>query len=73
MKKLSIFLIKIYQLFISPFLGKNCRFYPSCSQYSIEAIETHGLLKGIKLMVLRLSKCHPFSNGGVDYVPERNN
>lgn len=73
MKTISILLIKTYQSLISPFLGKNCRFYPSCSHYSIEAIESHGFFKGIYLMVVRISKCHPFSKGGIDYVPERNN
>ena len=72
MKNISITIIKLYQRLISPFLGKNCRFYPTCSQYSIKALETHGFLYGILLTVRRILKCHPLSSGGIDYVPERN-
>ncbi len=68
-KKLCILLVKGYQLFISPFLGNNCRFYPSCSQYMIQAIEEFGAIKGIYLGVKRLSKCHPWHEGGIDPVP----
>ena len=71
MKKIFIFLIKFYQKFISPFLGKNCRFYPTCSCYGIEALEKHGFLKGIYLTVKRILKCNPFNEGGVDLVPEK--
>ena len=71
MKKISITLLKIYQKVISPLLGNNCRFYPSCSSYAITSLERYGLLKGIFLTLQRLSKCHPLSNGGVDLVPER--
>jgi putative membrane protein insertion efficiency factor len=60
-KKLIILPIKIYQLFISPWLGFNCRFQPTCSQYTIEAIEKKGLIKGLFLGIIRISKCHPFS------------
>jgi len=62
-------LLKFYQLFISPLLGNRCRFYPSCSQYMIEAIEIHGILKGIYLGLKRLGRCQPFCEGGVDPVP----
>jgi putative membrane protein insertion efficiency factor len=62
-------LIRIYQYAISPFLGSNCRFYPSCSHYMLEAIETHGLLKGIALGSRRILKCHPWHEGGIDPVP----
>ncbi len=71
MKKVSILLLKIYQKAISPLLGNNCRFYPSCSSYSITAIDRYGFFKGMFLTIQRLSKCHPLSNGGVDLVPER--
>ena len=56
-----IFLIKIYQICLSPFLGKNCRFNPTCSVYTVEAMTKHGALKGSYLSIKRLIKCHPFS------------
>ena len=64
-------LIRLYQIFISPFLGGNCRFTPTCSQYAIEAIEIHGAFKGCWLAVCRLGRCHPFHLGGYDPVPPR--
>jgi uncharacterized protein len=66
-----IAIIKIYKTFISPVLGDNCRFYPSCSTYSMEAFELHGVLKGLYLTARRLLKCHPFHEGGIDPVPEK--
>ena len=67
-------LIKCYQWFISPILGQRCRFHPSCSWYAIDALKTHGLVKGGWLSIKRILKCHPFNPGGVDPVPEpRNN
>jgi len=71
MKNILIFLIKVYQNFISPFLGKNCRFYPTCSCYGIEALEKHGFFKGTYLTAKRILKCNPFNKGGVDLVPEK--
>lgn len=62
-------LIRVYQYAISPLLGTNCRFYPSCSHYMLEAIETHGVLKGITLGTRRILKCHPWHDGGIDLVP----
>ena len=59
-------LIKVYQEFVSPFWGRNCRFYPSCSQYTKETIEKYGLLRGIFLGMKRILKCHPLHPGGVD-------
>ena len=56
-----ILLIKIYQICLSPFLGKNCRFNPTCSAYTVEAMTKHGALKGSYLSIKRLIKCHPFS------------
>lgn len=70
MQKLVISIIKLYQYLISPWLASHCRFYPSCSQYSKEAIEKHGLGKGMRLAVLRLLRCHPWHPGGVDPVPD---
>jgi putative membrane protein insertion efficiency factor len=65
------YLIRGYQLAISPLLGPRCRFYPSCSQYGIEAIETHGSLRGVWLTIKRISRCHPWHEGGFDPVPSR--
>ena len=65
------YLIRGYQLAISPFLGPRCRFYPSCSHYAIEAIETHGARQGCWLAMKRISRCHPWHEGGFDPVPGR--
>ena len=69
MKKIIIYLIKFYQITLSPLLGSNCRFQPTCSQYMIEAINLHGVLKWISLGIKRLSKCHPLGPKGYDPVP----
>jgi putative membrane protein insertion efficiency factor len=62
-------LIKAYQVLISPMLGQNCRFHPTCSCYAHQALEKHGLLKGTWLSVKRILKCNPMHPGGFDYVP----
>ncbi|MEM6584114.1 MAG: membrane protein insertion efficiency factor YidD [Pseudomonadota bacterium] len=61
--------IRGYQLFISPLFGAQCRYHPSCSQYAVEAIETHGAFKGIWLALRRVLRCHPLHPGGFDPVP----
>jgi uncharacterized protein len=66
-----IAIIKFYKYFISPLLGSNCRFYPSCSSYSLEAIQRHGAFIGSYLTLKRLLKCHPFHQGGIDPVPDK--
>ncbi|TBR43415.1 membrane protein insertion efficiency factor YidD [Marinomonas agarivorans] len=66
---LFIRLIRIYQIAISPLLGNNCRFHPTCSSYMITAIERFGIVKGSALGLRRLSKCHPWHEGGIDEVP----
>ena len=71
MKKILTLIIKIYQKTISPLTPPSCRFYPTCSHYGIEAIEKHGSLKGSWLAARRISKCHPFHEGGFDPVPEK--
>jgi putative membrane protein insertion efficiency factor len=71
MRIMLIAIIRFYKIFISPLLGNNCRFYPSCSSYSIEALNMHGIVKGIYLSLKRILKCHPFHEGGVDPVPEK--
>jgi hypothetical protein len=70
MRKIIIGLIRFYQLFISPMLAPSCRFYPSCSQYAIEAVKIHGIFKGSFLAVRRVLRCHPGCEGGCDLVPE---
>lgn len=66
---LLVRLIRLYQLCISPFVGQCCRFYPTCSDYAMEAVQKHGFFKGGYLMVKRLVKCHPWHKGGLDEVP----
>ena len=66
-----ILLIKFYQKCISPFLPKMCRFTPSCSQYFIEALQIHGVIKGSYLGVRRLLRCHPWGKSGYDPVPPK--
>lgn len=70
-KWFAIKLIRLYQLLISPLIGSNCRFYPSCSAYMIEAMERFGFFKGLFLGLKRLGKCHPLHDGGMDPVPEK--
>lgn len=68
-KSILLLLLRAYQLAISPFLGRNCRFYPTCSAYAAEAIRVHGSAKGSWLAARRLCKCHPWHPGGFDPVP----
>ena len=65
---LLIQLIKAYKILLSPILGNNCRYYPSCSDYAIEAIRKHGPLKGSLKAIYRILRCNPFSKGGYDPV-----
>jgi hypothetical protein len=65
---LSIALIRAYQIFISPFLPGNCRFYPTCSEYTLTAIRQYGAARGVFLGIRRLLRCHPFHPGGYDPV-----
>jgi len=71
MKHIFIGLIKFYQMAISPYTPASCRFYPTCSAYSLEAFQRFGFFKGLYLSARRISKCHPLHPGGVDYVPEK--
>ncbi|MGZ5026311.1 MAG: membrane protein insertion efficiency factor YidD [Methylobacter sp.] len=71
MRFILIAIIRFYKYFISPLLGNRCRFYPSCSSYSLEALQLHGAIIGSYLTLKRLSKCHPFHEGGIDPVPEK--
>lgn len=71
LKACALWLLRAYQVVISPMLGPRCRFYPSCSRYAAAAIERHGVLRGVYLGAWRVARCHPGSAGGVDLVPER--
>jgi hypothetical protein len=72
-KKIIIFpfviLVRFYQIFISPLKPPTCRYTPTCSQYTLEALEKHGLIKGGKLAIKRIMSCHPFGGSGYDPVP----
>ena len=76
MTNILILIIKFYKYLISPILGNRCRFFPTCSEYFIEALKTQGLIKGFILGIKRILKCHPFKilggNHGIDFVPEAN-
>jgi len=71
MKKAALFVLKGYKKLISPHLGNNCRFHPTCSEYSMESIKKFGFMRGLYLGVKRVFRCHPFHPGGVDPVPEK--
>ncbi|HLS40920.1 MAG TPA: membrane protein insertion efficiency factor YidD [Ornithinicoccus sp.] len=64
-----IWLVRGYQLLVSPLLPPSCRYYPSCSAYAVEALRVHGLFRGSWLAARRLARCHPWTAGGVDHVP----
>ncbi|MBS0195975.1 MAG: membrane protein insertion efficiency factor YidD [Planctomycetes bacterium] len=66
-----IFLIRVYQVVLSPLLGGQCRYAPSCSHYAVDAYREHGVLRGTRLTVSRILRCHPFAKGGYDPVPPR--
>ena len=69
MKTLLIFLVKCYQWGLSPWLGRQCRFYPTCSHYAIEALQRYGAWHGSLLALRRIGRCHPWHPGGVDPLP----
>lgn len=70
MKNILIFFIRIYRKYISPLKGRpSCRFFPTCSQYAIEALEKYGAIKGSYLALRRILRCHPFHKGGYDPLP----
>ena len=68
-----ILLVRFYQLAISPWIGSNCRYQPTCSAYMIEALKEHGLLKGLWLGTKRVCRCHPWGGHGYDPVPKKKN
>lgn len=70
MRRLTMGLIRVYQLLISPLMGQHCRYYPTCSHYALEAVDRFGVFKGSNLAIRRLLRCHPWHEGGIDPVPE---
>lgn len=71
MEKIIVWIIRGYRYLLSPFLGQNCRFYPSCSHYAETAVKEHGFFKGSLLALRRISRCHPWHPGGIDEVPQK--
>ena len=69
MKKVLLALIRFYQGTLSPYIGRNCKYIPTCSNYAYEAISKYGALKGTRLAIWRILRCNPFSKGGYDPVP----
>lgn len=67
--RIMIYLIRVYQLALSPYFGQQCRFFPTCSQYAMIAIGKYGALKGLLLVVKRILRCNPWCGGGHDPVP----
>ena len=66
-----LILIRVYQLIISPLLGSNCRFMPTCSEYAMESLRSYGLIKGSYLIIKRIGKCHPWGGHGYDPIPTK--
>ena len=66
-----VLFIRVYQLIISPLLGSNCRFIPTCSEYAMESLKEYGLIKGIFLSIKRIGKCHPWGSHGYDPIPTK--
>jgi putative membrane protein insertion efficiency factor len=69
--RILIFLVRIYQYTLSPMLGQRCKYYPSCSNYAIDALREYGAIRGTGMAAWRLLRCNPFSNGGYDPVKPR--
>jgi putative membrane protein insertion efficiency factor len=71
LRAIAVAPIRVYQRAISPALGNRCRYYPSCSEYAVQAIRSYGILRGLVLAAWRLLRCNPWSHGGFDYVEEQ--
>ena len=67
-RRLFVCLVKGYRLFLSPVFGRQCRFYPTCSQYALDALKSKTFFNSLKLILIRISKCHPLNDGGHDPV-----
>ena len=67
-RRLFVYLVKGYRFFLSPVFGRRCRFYPTCSQYALDALKAKTFFNSLKLILIRISKCHPFNDGGFDPV-----
>ena len=72
LKYTLILIIKFYRLFLSPLLGNSCRFYPTCSNYALQALKRYSTFYAIKIIIIRLLKCHPWGGSGIDLLPKRN-
>jgi len=72
MRKLIVAILRLYKLLLSPLLPSACRYYPSCSEYMRQAVEKHGVTRGLWMGAKRLLRCHPFHAGGLDPVPDSN-
>ncbi|MEP6607600.1 MAG: membrane protein insertion efficiency factor YidD [Burkholderiaceae bacterium] len=70
-KTIFLALIRGYRYLLSPWVGHSCRYWPTCSEYSLKAIDDHGVLRGVWMTLVRLARCHPYSAGGVDLVPQQ--
>jgi uncharacterized protein len=71
LRALAVAPIRVYQRAISPALGNRCRYYPSCSEYAVQAIRSYGILRGLVLAAWRLLRCNPWSHGGFDHVEDQ--
>lgn len=70
-RNLCVLVLKVYRAVISPLYGDVCRYYPSCSHYALQAIQQHGVVRGVWLGTRRIARCHPWAEGGIDDIPER--
>ena len=72
LKYILILIIKFYRLFLSPLLGNNCRFYPTCSNYALQALKRYSTFYALKIIIIRLLKCNPWGGSGIDLLPKKN-
>lgn len=70
-RNLCVAVLRLYRAVISPLYGDVCRYYPSCSSYALQAIQRHGVVRGVWMGTKRIARCHPWARGGIDDVPER--
>ena len=71
-KYILILIINFYKLFLSPLLGNNCRFYPTCSNYALQALKRYSTFYAIKIIIIRLCRCNPWGGSGIDLLPKSN-